>query len=450
MNQILDDLQKNKPKIVTDIFIDSSHLAPQGFFSKTMNISKESLCNVFILWKEAIVSFLNDNYVDHDALVGENACHIRTCALIDIALIKNSNLQFNASLHTIAAQLKQIINSFKFITISGEDINKSVHAFLIKNNLTLSIPSQFFNYIKYILDTYLLTLTKETLQTSGITLYEKTSYQTIRNLGFAYNRAQFLVHHTQKSLSASSCEYVQSEARLLNNHPLSLLLKIKKDAHGRSFLPQFLVAKVLFLRALAQNRPLIVPITRYFNKLPFDHITLCFKPNANKTNYSLNITPSEHFPCMIMSGVVNYDSFPESMHEYKKRLLSYSFLDLIFANFAIHPQYAGDLKELPPPFDESIETLRKNTVDVVHNNEKSCISMEATIKSILAEKNEFERLRQLAVKNGCSFDNPSLFFINHMYCDNASNHISNEISPRLLRGSLSQYSFKSKNNYQFL
>lgn len=61
---------------INNQLIDSTLLAPTGFFEKKMNITRESLCNVFVMWKEALISFLNGNYSAHDALVGDNACHI--------------------------------------------------------------------------------------------------------------------------------------------------------------------------------------------------------------------------------------------------------------------------------------------------------------------------------------------------------------------------------------
>ena len=42
--------------------------------------------------------------------------------------------------------------------------------------------------------------------------------------------------------------------------------------------------------------------------------------------------------------------------------------------------------------------------------------------SSIAEKEDFERHRRYANEEGCSLENPSLLFINHMYCENALNY----------------------------
>uniref|UniRef100_UPI0026206B08 hypothetical protein n=1 Tax=uncultured Legionella sp. TaxID=210934 RepID=UPI0026206B08 len=370
----------------------------------------EALICIFIYWQEAFINYLNGNYIAHDALVGENACHIRAFALLDIAQLTN-NEHFHTTLITIIAEIKYIINTIDALTLTTEDTKKSVKNFLIEHGLIFFIPNEFAEQLKYLIDSYLLTLTKEQLHTSGLTLKERTSYEAVRNWGFAYNRAQYLVHHTQKSLSAMSCEYVISQAKLLKNNDMSLLLHIKKDAHERSFIPQFFTAKVLFLRALEKNTILLIKITRYFNLTPLDTTVLCFKPNASNNDFELCSNFQDDKPCVMIEGVIDYKDIPETMAEYKSRFISQSILDTILANFAIHPQYSGELKHLPPPFEEALLTL--NNSDEVEN---------IRINTVLTAQEEFYRNRQYAIDNGCSLENPGLLFINHMYCDNTANY----------------------------
>lgn len=404
---------------------DSLSLAPKGFFEKKMNISQEALCNLFVCWKDAITNFLNGNFKAHDALVGENACHIRAFAILDIALLNDDNIHFNSMLITIVAELKRIIYAIETSSLTNEDIKNSVQNFLNKHNLIFAIPTVFIHHLKYIIDTYLLTLTKEQLPTSGLTLRERTNYQPVRDWGFAYNRAQYLVHNTQKSLSAASCAHVISQGKILKNKGLSLLLEIKKDAHERSFIPQFFTAKVLFLRALEQSHPLLIKITRYFNQTPLDTNIFCFKPNDDKNDFELFSGAWDNKPCIIIEGVVNYSDMPESMEEYKSRLVSQPILTTILANFAIHPQYSGELKHLPPPFEEIISSLENpsNENNSYNNKKPDSYLLKNTINAVLAEQKEFHEHMQFAIEKGCSLKVPTLLFINHMYCDTTDNYL---------------------------
>lgn len=399
------------------LFIESSCLAPVGFFEKKMTISKKSLCNYFRFWRKAITCFLNKNYQSFDALVGDNACHIRTCALINIS---NLSENFYSTLHEITSNLQHIINTLQDILIDEVDNDLSIKDFLIKKELIFLIPFQFKEQIKYIIDSYLLTLTKETLPKEGLTLLEKTNYQAVRDWEFAYNRAQFLVHHTQKSLSAQSCAYVIREASHLDNEALNQLLQIKKDTHGRSFLPQYFAAKALFLRSLAQNQSLLIKITRYFKNSFYDCNFLWFKTNKNKNDFELSTIPQNNNPIIILSGVVNYHDIPEPIQDYQTRLLSHSLIDIILANFAIHPQYSGDLKQLPPPFEEVIDELIAKNKST--NFKPDSFSTNKVVTGILAEKEVFEKSKKFAIDHGCSLENPSLLFFNHMYCDLASHY----------------------------
>ncbi len=402
-------LNKMDSKISEDTVMCTS-LGPNDFFTKQMNIPKEALANIFDTWKSALKNFLQSNYTCYDALVGENACHIRAFVINDISELKNNNHEFFLTLKKTILELSQVISGINKATIVSQDQNNSIEIFLKKNKLIFNIPINFFFQIKYIIDSYLLTLTKVSLTSTELTLKEKTSYQPIRNLGFAYNRSQYLIHNTQKNLSASSCDYIISEANFLQKNGIDQLLVIKNDSHGRSLIPQFFTAKVLLKRALQKKHHLIFKITRYLKKKPFDSIILQFRPNFEQNDFEICYSSLSSTSIVIIEGVVNYESPHESIEEYKKRFLSQSTMIILLANFAAHPQYSGNLKHLSLPFNEAITTLRKDTRPYFDCNEK-------IIEDIKLEEKDFIYHKNYAQHEGCSLDNPALLFINHMYCD---------------------------------
>lgn|SRR3990167_1412225 len=404
-------------KTTAEYTTDYTYLGPNDFFSKQMNIPKEALANIFNTWKSALESFLQCNYVKHDALVGENACHIRAFAIHDFSKLKSKDSSFFSTLNKTISELSRITSNILNITIEKQDQVNSVETFLKKNNLTFSLPMRFFFQIKYIIDSYLLTLTKVSFPTTELTLREKTSYQPIRDLGFAYNRAQYLIHNTQKNLSASSCDYIIAESEALNDNGLNQLLMIKNDSHGRCSIPQFFTAKVLFKRALKKENHLLFKITRHLKKNPIDYLVLQFKPNLEQNDFEIYSDAVLNNSIIVIEGVVNYEKLPEKLEEYKSRLLSKSIMTVILANFAAHPQYSGDLKHLPPPFNEAISLLQKSA-------DPHLCSYESTIEDIRLEEKTYIHHKSFAEKEGCSLDNPSLLFINHMYCDLAYKYSS--------------------------
>src|SRR6202012_3716872 len=104
--------------------------APNGFFEKKLNITRDALGSFFDFWKEALLSFINDNYVAHDALVGENACHIRAYVLMNLAFKKEKNHFFYAALVTAVTELKRIIEAIKTLPIENQEVNNSIRNFL--------------------------------------------------------------------------------------------------------------------------------------------------------------------------------------------------------------------------------------------------------------------------------------------------------------------------------
>lgn len=392
-----------------------TQFGPKDFFEKSMNIGKEALLQIFSFWKKSLEQFTERNFIKYDALVGDNACHIRAFALLNIFQKKKHDKAFQEVLHHIIYVLTRNIGSLSTTTIEKDVPQKSVKEFLRNNKLLFELPQRYLFDVKYIIDSFLLTITKESLPTIGLTLSEKTSYQPIREWGFAYNRAQYLVHNTQKVLSAFSCEYIITEARYLPNTGLKQMLHIKKDSHDRSFIPQFFTAKVLFLRALQKKTSLLFKIRRYQNLTPIDTLTVMFKTNEYGSDFTVCNHPLKNdIPVIMVEGVINYETVTESSEAYRQRLFSASILSVLLANFASHPQYSGDLKHLSPPFEEAHALVRQ---------EGLCP------QDILVEQKDFEYHKKYATNHGCSLDKPSLLFINHMYLEVTGNHFVEHTEP---------------------
>ncbi len=413
----------------TDFIHDYTRLAPK-FFSRQMNISVKILSNLFEIWIDAIQSIFNQNFTKYDALVGENACHIRAVAFIDIYFKIKEDYEFKMILEELLEKTKNLVKECGIVLLKDGDDKITIYEFLHKNNLLFYMPEHSFNDVKFIIDSYLLTITKETLPVTGFTLNEKTNYHFLNLWGFSKNKAKNIVSCAQKSLSYASCEYIKQEACYLGVKAFKYLLSVKYDAHERSFMPQFIVAKILFQRALYKNYKIIVKINRYLHGSLVDQLSLYFKPNSLKTDFELCDTIFYGGPCIVLSGVVNYLSEVESERQYISRLQSSSFIEIIYANFASHPQYSGELKNIELPFDELIFAIRSELRNLENTTKhEKFLELTNIIHQIEQEFIDFKNKKKFALRYGCCIENPAFLFLNHIYADTPENYLNMKMSP---------------------
>lgn len=403
----------NNSEIIKKPIFNSNELAPRDFFSRKMNVPKELIFNLLNLWQEAILSFLNGDIRKHDALVGENSCQIRAAFLLDMLSDENMLLS-NHQLILVIDNIKNVILCLNKIDISREDMELSIADYFIKYNMTFYIPEHILPKIQFIINAYILTLTKEQLPSDLLTLRERTSYSELFKLGFVKNKARSLVSNTQKLISEASCNYIINESKYLESRGLSFLLQVKKDSHERSFLPQFFSAKVIIQRMIDKNQYILLAVNRYVENIKHDKVNFLFKPNPITNDFEIcyeKLVPSY---CLVAEGAINYDRELESIDEFTTRLLSYSVKSILLSNFAIHPQYPGEYKDLPPPFSDSIESL--------HNLKNENVMIDKLIEEIKYEEFDYINKKEYAINEGFCLANPSSLFLNHIYCDATKNH----------------------------
>lgn len=398
--------------------IESSHshltsLAPNEFLEKQMTLSKNSLINLYQCWINAIDSFLNRTLKYHDALVGENACHIRAAYLFDL-INDTDNWTHLEQLNLVKTKINHSIHLIKEISFDHTSSNMSIYEFLCFNNLLLDIPSELINPIKFIVDSYLLTITKESSVSEQLCLIEHTNYHPIRDMGFSKSKAKCLISNTQRSLSYATCKYVLLESRYIENSVIKMFLRTRRDSHGRYCLPQFFVAKVLLSRILDNNKPVLLKINRFFEKKKFDSLSLYLVSNESKTDFKITTTPMKSI-CIVAEGFVNYQTLPENKEVYLNKLFTNSIIDILLSIFAVHPQYSGDIKDSPPPFTELLNEVRHN----IHIS-KNIIEIKLLLslqELILAEQIDYELKKINAGIKGCTLQNPSLIVLTHIFCD---------------------------------
>lgn len=168
---------------------------------------------------------------------------------------------------------------------------------------------------------------------------------------------------------------------------------------------------------------MLLTINRYCKNKKLDEIVLCIKSNVNKSDFELaNVATLTNVPCVIAIGSSHTDEY-ELQADYLSRLLLHSFLDMILATFAIHPQFSGSLKHLDIPFQEALYDLNQQLTKIIPVNTNQQ-KITKNIMQILLEKQDYEEKRQYAIQKGCALENPSLLFLNHIFCDMLAKHIN--------------------------
>lgn len=114
-----------------------------------------------------------------------------------------------------------------------------------KNDLFFFINPEIFANLKYIIHCYILTLIKKEFPSTDFTLHEKTCHEKILATGLVHNKVKCFVLETQKELSDISCKTLLS---LIDDN--NDIIKITKDNHGRSYLPQHVSGKVVLSQIL--------------------------------------------------------------------------------------------------------------------------------------------------------------------------------------------------------
>ncbi|KTC69827.1 hypothetical protein Lbir_1967 [Legionella birminghamensis] len=389
-----------------------SHLFPQDFLHKLINFPKETLKNLFMLCQEAVHLFITNELNALDPLVCENACHIRAFALWHMTNKYRDTSAFSVW-HSVMQSFNTIIEKISALPPINEHTRQTIESYLQEHGLYLGFDNELLFDVKFIVLSYLLTLTKKQLPSSSFMLYEKTCLEALNGLGLVHNKIKSFVSSAQKELSFMSCQIIQRHSQLYDNPALMELLVIRYDDHKRSYLPQYPTAKVILLSALQHNIPLIIKVSRFVKHRYHDELLLGFTPSLDKKEFYL--TPRFDNKCqaaIICEGIVNYPDGVERPETYVNRLNQQSPIQILLANFAAHPQFSGNLRNTPCIYKEAYE-----------NN--------SAFKAPIAQEWEaFNQHAYFAKKEGCTFENPSLLFLNHVFCDSITYYPLYDPTPR--------------------
>jgi hypothetical protein len=322
---------------------------------------------------------LNGDLERFDGLVGENACQIRA---IKIALIKQKNTIDHTSLAArityALTQIEQLFTKIESLMHTDTSLAQAIEEF----DLDLT-PDESF-----ILKSFILGEMKEENDEFSLTKKERITPKKIKDLdnelssSFTYN----ISSRIRKLLSRASVDFIQEIASDLEDPNWAKMVSedFTIDYNSLSCVPMFWTYKTLLNVASKESIPLIVHVkfaehSDNTHKI-IDEDILFFKPCENGT-YIETIPTIEDLKksACIVHGFVCIENENFDKGDWKNKILEHSITDTILAGAADHRQY-------PDP-DMQVEV----------------------------EDQEFEYYKNFAKSNGFCLENPTTFFINHVY-----------------------------------
>lgn len=337
---------------------------------------------------EAFQYFEAGDLEKFDSLVGENACQIRTFRLINISLKKSIN--FNCLYEKVQSCLQKIE---ELLNSSAQLMHKGVNlkSLLESSGLEIDLTSDEI----FIVEAYLLTVMKEKEEAeefmSSILAIEKSTPNKLKRLDHDIS-SRFLsnlANRVRKRLSIESVDYVRKAASSLKNKNFIRMVSDNFTiVHSGRLLsiPMFWTYKILLTQAHIQEIPIVIHIKfleedeKGFKVL--DEEVLLFQAVGYGCGRYQETQVSQadlEKPACFIQGVACLWKGIDAREKWEKAIREYHLIDMILAGAADHRQYPDRNQELATRCPE------------------------------------LEGYKQLAQQGGFSMENPSTFFIQHVY-----------------------------------
>ncbi len=360
-------------------------LLPQAVVNQT-NVQKvlNSICLITRVTRSAIEAFLGRELALFDALVGEEACHIRAVKVHELSmrLLQDPTLQH--ALQVLNTKINEVEQKAMHLLHRPTDLKK-------KENITMGRYLQMHGMdievsadLLFLIESRLLTLSK--IDAGG---KDRTDCATLQKMsGLSASNVSDLVKHVQKHLSELSVGYIQECAEQKDIPHIAPCL----DEGLRSQVPCFFALDMLLHRMHATEQPLLIKVvekegaTLQEAQTTGKKMHFLFHPENGffhrKEDSSLDTT------AVVVEGnclkSTEHPCFEEKMAGFAQEDIG----SVILANAAQHTQYAG-------------QKLTREPVDLPG----------------------LDSYKQMAYAGGFSLTNPSVFCIEHIFADTIRRHV---------------------------
>lgn len=346
---------------------------------------------------EAVEALLKGDLNKFDSFVGENACEIRA---IWIAIIASKKLEDHIKTYKNILKVKNIIDIILYYSENNPAYSTDeLKEFLIRKSLEIQINFEVY----FIIQTFLLTEIKIIPSKNdffpSLCIPAKSDSKRLKRFGdVSSNFLEKLIRKSRKVVAAACVQFVQKQADNSNDEKLIDMVSDKFIINHNNHLlctPMFWTYKCCLFSAIKNKIPVIIR-ARFLLKESggyriFGEDCLFFETSNTPYERELvyrNVKYDDlSRAAFVIQGVVQA---PQdkcfNKERWRENILRYSINTIVLAGAADHPQYP----------DVKLDDLICQTQD-----------------------SEYLNYKRLAKEVGFSLDNPTTFFIQHVYCSRA-------------------------------
>ena len=357
----------------------------------------------------ALELFLAEKLVEFDAQVGENLCQIR--AYIILLLNKKWRVsttaltEFNNEIERFKSykqQIEKVIydweNAIKNSVAYNVnfDASEKISHFLARHQLLFPLQEEFAFIIACCF------LTHFNIRDDNFPVSINLKYIS-QEFHISKYRASRLTHRYQQLVCQLGCDFILTIAKELPTQLgyIELLPKLCKISdEDRKVLPCYIASEIIFYHSILEKIPILLIVRRIHQSATINPELVYFLLVGKNNEMSYTLVDSKAYlsqPCIVVAGEMHYNH--ETIDSYIRRLLIENPLKIILANTASHPQYSG----------KRLEALRDDPFALIKTDDNQ-INIDRHV-------NELLNMKRYALDAGCSKQNPSIFFLRHIYAN---------------------------------
>lgn len=378
-----------------------SNMLPYDLDSKKNGNLRSSLKEYQALIKaarQAIQALKRSDYQKFDSLVGENACEIRAIWLCQLVMNINETMnRLEKDLLKVGDQLENLLEQSKIDALMRSE--QSFQTVIEHNNLNIPISDNELIIIISFLLSEMKAVKSYEEHIPTIFRVESAAPKNLKRYGEVSNSfALNLISKLRKTLAAASVQYVREKAFALQDADLITMVSDSFTLVHNALpcIPMYWTYQTVLATAQQEGIPIIIH-AKFIQKNGeeyslVDEEKLFYEVGPDGTYRQVQPTTADlEKPACIIQGIATIDLATWSKSEWKARMRNTSVIDVILAGAADHRQYP----------DAALDSL----FDAI-------------------EDRQYTAYKQLALKEGFAAENPTTFFIQHVYASLTSNFFS--------------------------
>jgi hypothetical protein len=365
----------------------------------------------------ALEHFTKGNIIHFDAQVGDNLCQIR--AYINACLVRKHLICDKTQILNECTRIQDYLNKLEDKIVEWEALishsfsyNKILDSrepfgdFIKKNELELELQEDFI----FIIGCYFLA--HYCVREEGYPVSINLNFAS-RELHISKYKSKRLIHKLQILICDLGCKFILSAAINLPEALLcfDILPKLKRlTDDNKPVLPCFMVSEVILYRCIQDRIPILFIIKR-FNSITDECIDIIYFRFIGNGQIDLEIAANDSLVdeyCISIVGCLHTESVDigSDLLQLINSVLKITPQKLILANMASHPQYS----------DHRLAAFRDNPFLSIDEEKNDRISTHL---------NKLVKMRTFAINHGCTMENPTQFFLKHIYASKMSAELTN-------------------------